>query len=244
MEGLRARAFREERERFGSRQASVSAAGCELSRDHHTPEATRLLQHHPFPGAKLTALQDLLARGSSFRLVEGEELCTEGDRGNTLFVLLVGRIRVLRRDPHGQPRELAILEAPALIGHMSLIDGSPRSATCVAGGLVRGVELDRMAYQDLLWSSEPEGTALRRILLSSLSRQLTSGNARLRDLLSPPGEQQESEPAQPEKSEEERLLEVAGLLNGWKVDARGLNKMEVAEDEDSKRNPRNRRYPR
>lgn len=145
--------------------------------------AARLIETHPSPAADPEALARLLERCQPLRLMDGAELCREGEPGNALFFLMDGSVQVWRRDNRQQPRRLATVDAPALVGHMALVDGSTRSASCSAVGHVRALVLERAAYQALMSELSPEGTALRRLLLSSLSQQLTGGNRQLRALV-------------------------------------------------------------
>jgi CRP-like cAMP-binding protein len=75
------------------------------------------------------------------RFAAGEAVFHEGDQGDSLFVLARGAVEVIsRRLPQGAPgvdgkeRQLAVLEAPAAFGEMSLIDREVRSATVRAKG--------------------------------------------------------------------------------------------------------------
>jgi CRP-like cAMP-binding protein len=72
------------------------------------------------------------------RFAAGEVVFREGDQGDSLFVLARGAVEVVSRPaPPGGPgkeRQLAILEAPAAFGEMSLIDREVRSATVRAKG--------------------------------------------------------------------------------------------------------------
>lgn len=154
-----------------------------MNREYLLSRATQLIETHPYPSANADALCTLLERCQPLRLMDGAELCREGEPGNALFFLMDGSIQVWRRDNRGDPRALATVEAPALVGHMALVDGSTRSASCSAVGHVRALVLDRQTYLAIMSELSPEGTALRRLLLSSLSQQLTGGNRQLRALV-------------------------------------------------------------
>jgi len=59
---------------------------------------------------------------------EGEALFEEADEGRDLYVLLSGSVRVLKRG-----REVAVIDVPgAYFGEMSVLLGTPRTATVVA----------------------------------------------------------------------------------------------------------------
>lgn len=164
------------------------------------------------------------------RLSAGEVLCREGEPADSLFLLLLGKVRVQRLDARGQAREVAVLEAPSLVGHLALIDGSARSATCIAEGDVGLIALERPAYERLLTEASPRAAALRRVLLTSLAAQLASANARVRSLV--------SAPAAVEATAED-VDELSDLLQGLKVDRsleRAAEAMEVVYTEEQRRN--------
>lgn len=175
--------------------------------------ARRLLAAHPSPGVRAADLAAALDDGVVVHVGPGGALCTEGEPGDSLFLLVAGEVRAQRRDPNGRMRELAVLRAPSLLGHVAIIDHSPRSASCVALGPVTVVGLDRRAVQRLLSEATDRGAALRRLLLSSLTRQLSAGNERLRELMR---EGDLVEDVEDDVSNTD-LADVAGILDGWSV---------------------------
>jgi CRP/FNR family transcriptional regulator, cyclic AMP receptor protein len=58
-------------------------------------------------------------------------LVSEGDSGDTLFILQKGSVRVYGQDPNGKEVTYGHIEAPSYFGEMSL-DGGPRSANIEA----------------------------------------------------------------------------------------------------------------
>ena len=58
-------------------------------------------------------------------------LVSEGDNGDTLFILTKGCVRVYGQDPNGKEVTYGHIEAPSYFGEMSL-DGGPRSASIEA----------------------------------------------------------------------------------------------------------------
>ncbi|MFN7142955.1 MAG: cyclic nucleotide-binding domain-containing protein, partial [Myxococcota bacterium] len=71
------------------------------------------------PGA-VTALAEFLGACRLRTLAKGEALFAEHDLGTDLYLLLQGKIAATRKDPRGQPVRVASLEAPSIVGHMSL----------------------------------------------------------------------------------------------------------------------------
>lgn len=175
--------------------------------------AERLLAAHAQVDAEVGDVVAWLASCRIRRLEADEVVCREGDVGDELYVLLEGRIRVEKSDVSGHVRTVGELSAPTMLGQMAMIDRARRTATCVASDEVWLAALDRDAYRRLIRSTDAGGTALRRLLLSSLTQQLLSGNARLGELL-----QESAARSTPDPKGEGlggALLKASGLLEGW-----------------------------
>ena len=214
--------------------------------------AVALVRHHQFVGADTRALVELLGRGTLFRQPAGTVLCREGEPADALFFLLDGRVQILADDAHEEQREIALIEAPAIVGHVGVADGTVRSVTCAVLQQATLVSLDAVTYRAILDQPSATGTALRRILLSSLAQQLSSSNSRLRSLLA--RHRQRDERKQRKRSRrpadatprpsasgligeetEADLLDLAGVAVGWQVDSDGVDDLRLAEDEDMRR---------
>ena len=145
--------------------------------------AKRIVAHHSFPGASHAAIERVLTKGECTQLPHGAELCREGEPGNELFFLVKGNITVLRSDTNGKDRVLSDMTCPCVFGHMSVIDGSRRSATCRANGPVEVVTLKRFQVDELIAEGSVAGVALRRLLIASLCDQLTNANGFVRKIV-------------------------------------------------------------
>ncbi|MDP2313480.1 MAG: cyclic nucleotide-binding domain-containing protein [Pseudomonadota bacterium] len=165
---------------------------------------------HELPAKDTAAIAALLA-SCAVRLLETRQvLFREREEGTGAYFLLRGRIGVARRDPRGVLLYVSTLEAPALLGHMSLVDGSPRSATCTALGPCVVAEMDRTRFRGLVDSGGPRGSALRRLLISAMSVQLKNANSRILTIIDPPPE------AADDETTEHGIEEVTRVLEGWK----------------------------
>lgn len=143
-----------------------------------------LLRNYPYVGAELAPLEGIMERCAFRSYPEDSVLCKEGDPGQSLFILLSGALRVTHMDRKQIPRELAIIHGPTIIGHMSLIERTRRSATCTISERAYIGVLSQNRYERLVASAEVEGIVFRRLLLASLQQQLYTGIARLRALVS------------------------------------------------------------
>ncbi|MEC7948767.1 MAG: cyclic nucleotide-binding domain-containing protein [Myxococcota bacterium] len=177
-------------------------------------QADRLLAAHPHVDATPGDVEALLSACTVRRLPRGEVLCREDDPGTWLFILLEGTIRVSKRDVSGRERPVGTVEAPTLLGQMGIIDRARRTATCTADTDAVVAGLDQGSFQALVRQTSPRGAALRRLLLSSLTRQLVHGNHRMRSLLA-------ARSGTPDAVAGGRaaLRHTAGVLEGWTDDA-------------------------
>ncbi len=202
------------------------------------PIARKLLRTHRVQGARSEDLAQALSAGKPRRVPDGERLCQEGEASDSMFILLKGSIQVLRKDDRGEERELAVLGAPALVGHMGLVDGSTRSASCVAKGEIGCLKVPRATFQQLLESPTASGGAMRRLILASLIGQLTSANTRIKEMIEAPEPQPSAAAAAPKRRDisSDDILKLAGVLDGWSVDRSAMDtSVRFVEDEDMKR---------
>jgi CRP-like cAMP-binding protein len=86
-----------------------------------------LLRSEAFDLFTQSAVAYLLSRTSALQLQPGEQLFSEGDVGNSMFFILTGVIGLRLTT-----MELPSLTTGALFGEMSMLQGSPRSATAYA----------------------------------------------------------------------------------------------------------------
>ncbi|MGE5327108.1 MAG: cyclic nucleotide-binding domain-containing protein [Deltaproteobacteria bacterium] len=95
----------------------------------------RMIALHALPLFASLAPPDLLglAQASLEKVFEpGQPLCTEGERGDEVFILISGDVEIFRWDGSEQ-RKVASEKAGGFIGEMAVLDDAPRSATVLAG---------------------------------------------------------------------------------------------------------------
>jgi CRP/FNR family transcriptional regulator, cyclic AMP receptor protein len=84
---------------------------------------------HHLSEAKLEELARYL---DSQRVPAGDLIFEEGDRGDTMFLIAEGRVRIDKRVEAGEFQELVLFSPGDSFGEMSLIEEAPRSARAVA----------------------------------------------------------------------------------------------------------------
>lgn len=66
------------------------------------------------------------------RIPGGEPIITEGEHGNSMFILVEGNVRVVHTPENAPPRTLAELAEGSFFGEMGLISDAPRMASVIA----------------------------------------------------------------------------------------------------------------
>lgn len=96
-----------------------------------------------FVGLSPSELAALIG-GLSLRSFEaGDILVTEGEPGDSLFLVTTGAVRVFVRDREGRNRRVRTLGEGMFFGEVSVLRGVPRTATVTAAGQVDLLELTR-----------------------------------------------------------------------------------------------------
>jgi CRP/FNR family transcriptional regulator, cyclic AMP receptor protein len=130
------------------------------------------------------ALDDEAARAlmesmTSSHLERGDILFREGDRGDRIYVIGEGKIKLGRSSVDGRENLLAILGPGEMFGELSLFDPGPRTATATA---IAETQLIDLGHEDLdsFLLGRP---AVAANLLAALARRLRRTNEALADLV-------------------------------------------------------------
>jgi len=112
-------------------------------------------------------------------LERGDILFREGDRGDRLYVIGEGKIKLGRTSVDGRENLLAVLGPGEMFGELSLFDPGARTATATA---VAETQLIALGHDDLyaFLSGRP---AVAATLLAALARRLRRTNEALADLV-------------------------------------------------------------
>ncbi|MCB9506474.1 MAG: cyclic nucleotide-binding domain-containing protein [Myxococcales bacterium] len=133
-------------------------------------------------------LAELVRATTPFTLQAGERLFGQGDPSDGMYIVEAGELAVLAtRDDAGDRVVLAELGPGAFIGELSLIDGSPRSATVETISMTSGYVLTRAAFDRL---REDGSLAAHKVVLQlarTLEQRKRVTEQRLRALLESSG---------------------------------------------------------
>ncbi|MBI5883874.1 MAG: cyclic nucleotide-binding domain-containing protein [Elusimicrobia bacterium] len=112
------------------------------------------------PADFLASLANII---SEKHVYKGEELFSQGDAGDSIYVVAEGKVRVIVGG-----KETALLGPRSHIGEMSLLDGEPRSATAVVAEDGRLLRIGAEEFRHLLMSHPGFTMALLRSLAGRL----------------------------------------------------------------------------
>jgi len=118
-----------------------------------------------------------------YRAAAGAEIIREGDGGDFMLMLLEGRIEVHKRDRWNTQQLLAEVESGRTLGEMSMIDGEPRFATCIAAEPSLIAVLDRESLARIIVEQPLLGAKVLMELVLMLSHRLRATSQRLLGLL-------------------------------------------------------------
>jgi hypothetical protein len=125
--------------------------------DHGEPELGSIRGYGP--GLSASPLfedftdDELLAVIRGLRLLSfdtGDIIITEGEPGQSLFVLTTGTVKVFVRDRAGRNVALVPLGEGAFFGEIATLSGRPRSATVTAASRCELLELDKPALEAIV----------------------------------------------------------------------------------------------
>lgn len=94
----------------------------------------------------------------------------ENEQGDTLFMILEGRVRVTILGDDGREVILSVLGPGDFFGEISLLDNEPRSATAIAAEESELLLLHRADLQGAMSENPSIGAALIRVLSARLRR--------------------------------------------------------------------------
>ncbi len=144
-----------------------------------TPLAADLAGFPLFSALEPDDRANLAARLSRHAVRRGVTLFVEGEPGDTVFLVVAGKIKITRSAPDGRENLIAVLGPGDVFGELSLFDPGPRTASATA---VVATDLASLGHDDLrgLLRTRPEAAEL---LLRVLARRLRRTNDAMSDLV-------------------------------------------------------------
>lgn len=115
-----------------------------------------------------------MADGMEKKLQAGEVLFHEGDRGEIMYLIREGKIKITK-GRGDEEKTLAVLKEGDFFGEMAIIDGSPRSAGAVAVTPVSLLVIDKESFKEKLRENP-----LIEYVLETLTRRLRTADEQIR----------------------------------------------------------------
>jgi len=126
----------------------------------------------------------LLARQLKERRYEkGEVVCRERESGDSCFFVVFGRVGVYKELLDGRNELLANMKSGNVFGQVSLIDGQPRSATCISAERSLLLELSKESFDRLFDAGESFAFRLQEMFSRAMVRQLREADDKLSSMV-------------------------------------------------------------
>ncbi|HEV2721296.1 MAG TPA: cyclic nucleotide-binding domain-containing protein, partial [Thermoanaerobaculia bacterium] len=111
---------------------------------------------------------------------EGSMIFREGEKGDKLFIVLDGRVRISKFIPGVGEEALAVLDRGDFFGEMALIDDKPRSADAKAhDGDATVLSIDRATLNEILSMDPHASLQFLNLLCRMISRRLREINDKI-----------------------------------------------------------------
>ena len=114
-----------------------------------------------------------------YRAGTGIEVIREGEAGDFMLLLIEGRIEVFKQDRWNAPRLIAVIGPGQSLGEMSMIDGEPRFASCIAAEPCLFAALTRESLARIILEQPILGAKILMELVLMLSQRLRQTSGKL-----------------------------------------------------------------
>ena len=104
----------------------------------------------------------------------------EGDDGDSMYIIAVGKVRISKFVPGIGEEALAILEPGQYFGEMSLIEQGPRSADAIAHSSCTLYQLSRQKLDEVMFTDKELASVLLWTFVRTLSARLRETNDKIR----------------------------------------------------------------
>jgi len=139
-----------------------------------------IIQHiHLFEDFEAEEIAALARDLVCYRAPAGAVIIREGDQGDFMLIVLDGQCEIVKNDPTGVPKRIGLAGPGKTLGEMSMIDGEPRFASCVALEDTLFAMLDRDSLSHIIAGDPRLGIKILMELVLLLSQRLRSASGKL-----------------------------------------------------------------
>lgn len=121
----------------------------------------------------------LAAQMRCYRAPAGAIVIREGDSGDFMLIPLDGQCEIVRNDPAGVPQRIGLAGPGKILGEMSMIDGEPRFASCIALEDTLFAMIDRDGLSRIIADDPRFGIKILLELVLLLSQRLRATSSKL-----------------------------------------------------------------
>ena len=122
------------------------------------------------------AFKKILSIARRENVEAGSALLRESATGDTLFIILAGRVKVFKTGDNGEQIELAILGSGSIFGEMGVFDGQPNSASIITIEESILLTISRERLFDFLHQNPDIAIPLMHTMIFILSARLRKAN--------------------------------------------------------------------
>lgn len=132
-----------------------------------------------FQGVDPDAVVNLISQMQTESFPRGTTIFDEGEPGDTLYIIIDGKVKLARHAPDGRENLLSVMGPSDMFGELSIFDPGPRTSSAVCVTEVETATMDSEMLRTWI-NDHPE---ISQQLLRVLARRLRRTNASLADLI-------------------------------------------------------------
>ena len=132
-------------------------------------------------------LEEVVSLSGEESFKEGEKIFAEGDKGDKLYVILSGAIRISKAIPGIGEEALCVLRPGDYFGEMALIEDSPRSADAIVHEDSSLMSVSKGDLEKLMEKNIAVGNKILWKFVETLSHRLRETNDKIRSFFAMTG---------------------------------------------------------
>lgn len=137
------------------------------------------LQQVPiFRGLSEESLRPLLTRSRKLKFRKDVGLLTEGETGESLYVIVKGKVKIFISDEEGNEMTLFIEGPGSYIGEISLLDNEPRTASAITLEASEIISISKNAFKEAI----VENPEIALQVISELTKKMRRATEATRSL--------------------------------------------------------------
>lgn len=125
-----------------------------------------------FDDFRLEDIEQLATYMTAYRAQPGGVIIREGEIDDYMLLLIEGKVEIVKTDKRGQRQAMTTVGPGMTLGEMSMIDGEPRFATCLAMDITTFAVLTRDDMVRIILERPELGAKLLVKLVTLLSHRL------------------------------------------------------------------------